>query len=261
MRCGTLLENSPLMQEKPFQVFKVTLENGQAADAIQVELFVDLSEALKELEFGGKHPTLVLVGGASKISEEDLARLEELFVEVIAPVAEKLGATVVDGGTDAGIMRLIGQARSRIGANFPLIGVAAIGTVCVPEVAASKSEGAKLEQNHTHFIFVPGSHWGDESPWLARAARFIANGAPSVTLAINGGEITWLDVSHSVGEQRSTVVLAGSGRTADKLAAALRGEPTDERAENIAKSGLLQAIDMKRDTRAIAELLENMLSS
>lgn len=255
--CRTLFENYTLMVEK---TFKVIVESGQAAEAVQVELFVELGDAVSKLGFRGKSPSLVLVGGASQISEEDFARLQELFVGVLAPLAEKLGATVVDGGTDAGIMRLMGQARAHIGGNFPLVGVAAIGTVCVPEVAISKIGGTKLEPNHTHFILVPGSRWGDESPWLAGAVRFFANGAPSVTLVINGGEITWLDVSQSVREGRATVVLEGSGRTADKLAAALRGEPTDERAENIVKSGLLQAIDMKRDTKAIAELLEKMLS-
>jgi hypothetical protein len=39
-----------------------------------------------------------------------MSRLQQLFVEAIAPIAQELGVAVVDGGTDAGIMRFIGQA-------------------------------------------------------------------------------------------------------------------------------------------------------
>ncbi|MGK7876500.1 MAG: hypothetical protein AB4426_25360 [Xenococcaceae cyanobacterium] len=240
---------------------KYTLVNGLTADAIQVHNFVNLSDALRKLGFHRSRPTLVLVGGASRISNADLARLQQLFVEVLAPIAESLGATVVDGGTDAGIMRLIGQARAEIGATFPLIGVAAVGTVILPGVPPPCLDAVSLAPQHTHFVLVPGHNWGDESPWLARISSILSNGCPSITLAINGGEITWQDVSLSIKEGRLTIVLAGSGRTADKLAAALRGEATDERATELVASGLLQAIDMNQDSEVLAEVIQQMLST
>jgi hypothetical protein len=54
---------------------------------------------------------VVIGGGASLISEEDLQRLQRLFSKVLAPLAQELGVIVADGGTDAGVMRLMGQRR------------------------------------------------------------------------------------------------------------------------------------------------------
>ncbi len=80
------------------------------------------------------------------------------------------------GGTDAGIMRFMGQARTEIGGTFPWIGVAAIDTVILPDLPPPPSSDAEpWESHHTHFVLVPGSNWGDESPWLARTASYYTN--------------------------------------------------------------------------------------
>lgn len=234
--------------------------NQLIADVIQIHSFSELSDALHNLGLSDKLPTLVLVGGASGISEADMKRLQRLFVEDIAPTAQELGVAVVDGGTDAGIMRLIGQARTQIGATFPLIGVAAYGTVILPDAPPPSVEAAPLESNHTHFVLVPGCNWGDESPWLARLASVISDGCPSVTLVINGGEITLQDVSQSLQADRPVIALDGSGRTADKLAAALRGEPTDIRAEKLTASGQVQAINLSKHPNRVARVIKQILS-
>lgn len=234
--------------------------NQLIADVIQIHSFSELSGALHNLGLSDKLPTLVLVGGASGISEADMNRLQRLFVEDIAPTAQELGVAVVDGGTDAGIMRLIGQARTQIGATFPLIGVAAYGTVILPDAPLPSSDAAPLESNHTHFVLVPGCNWGDESPWLARLASVISEGCSSVTLVINGGEITLQDVSQSLQADRPVIALDGSGRTADKLAAALRGEPTDIRAEKLTTSGQIQAISLSKHPNQVARVIKQILS-
>jgi hypothetical protein len=222
--------------------------------------YLELPDNLSSIELCGSRPVLAIVGGASKIEAEDMARLEEIFLRAIAPVAERLGATVVDGATDAGVMRCIGQARSQINGTFPLVGVAAVGTVVLPNEKQSKEDAAPLEPNHTHFVFVPGQSWGDESPWLSYVAKVLAGGAPSVTIAINGGEITWQDIAWSVISGRSIIVLSGSGRTADKLAGALRGEATDVRGQLLADSGIVSAIDLKSGPENIAEILTRTLA-
>jgi hypothetical protein len=82
---------------------------------------------------------------------------------------------------------------------------------------------APLDPYHTQVILVPGDTWGDESPWLSRVAAAIASGWPSVTLVVNGGEITYGDIEHSLEAGRPVIVLAGTGRTADAIAAAAHG--------------------------------------
>src|SRR5450432_360755 len=124
------------------------------------------------------------------------------------------GAAVVDGGTDSGVMRVIGQAHHTAGASFPLVGVAAEGTVVLPGARPAPDAGT-LDPHHTLVILVPGDTWGDESRWLSRVAAAIADGRPSVTLVVNGGELTYGDIEHSLEARRPVIVLAGTGRTAD----------------------------------------------
>ena len=169
-------------------------------------------------------------------------------------MAERLGVVVIDGGTDAGVMHLIGRARTRAAATFPLIGVPALGTVRFP----GKHPGARrrwplkhlgarrrwpLDAHHPHFVLVPGAAWGDEAPWIARIATELAGGWPSVTVLVNGGEISYTDVACSLRAGRPVLAVAGSGRTADQLASAVRDGPADEDAVRLAASGLVEVVD------------------
>lgn len=233
---------------------KLTFDNGQTALATRVEQQGELPNALEEIGLGGSRPVLVIVGGASNISEADFLRIQRLFVEVLAPIAETLGAYVVDGGTDAGIMRMMGAARTQIGAKFGLIGVAPESKVALPNHSETAADLTPLEPNHTHFVLVPGNNWGDESSWISRVATMLANNAPSVTVLLNGGDITFKDAFSSVDSGRLVIVIAGSGRTADILADALRGKATDERAKKLAKSGTLQYIDLIDIEKGVEDL-------
>jgi hypothetical protein len=58
---------------------------------------------LAELGLRPPRPVVVLVGGADGLDDAGLARLRPLFEEGLAPLADSLGACVVDGGTDAGV--------------------------------------------------------------------------------------------------------------------------------------------------------------
>lgn len=233
--------------------------NGNSASLQTIEQVEHLPALVETLNLKAPRPVLVIVGGASKISPEDMERLDLLFTQVVAPVAERLQVVVVDGGTDSGVMKLIGQARRAIQGTFPLIGVSAIGTVTCPGLTCDNEDAATLEPNHSHFILVPGDNWGDESHWIADTARVISGMTPSCTIVVNGGEITWQDVAQSVEDQRQTIVLEGSGRAADELAAELHDQPADDRAAPLVASGLLQAINIDHDPKTLETLLEKLL--
>lgn len=233
--------------------------NGNAASLHPIEEAAQLPSVIETLNLQTPRPVLVIVGGASQIAAKDLDRLSLLFNEVVAPVAERLQAVVVDGGTDCGIMRLMGRARTAIGGSFPLIGVPAIGTVNYPGIVHAHPNAADLEPHHSHFILVPGDTWGDESQWIADVATEISGAAPSCTIVVNGGDITWKDVAQSVDDARQTIVLEGSGRAADELAAELHDEPADDRAAPLVASGFLQAIDINQDPTILTTLLESLL--
>jgi hypothetical protein len=188
-------------------------------------------------------PVLVLVGGAGGLEADDEAVLTDLIREVVVPVVVGADASVVDGGTHSGIMRAIGSARSDSGAQFQLVGVAAAGTVPSPGDAADVE--VEVDPNHTHLVVVPGRDWGDESPWLSEVASALSIGHPSATLLVNGGEIAYADVAHSLTAGRPVIVLAGSGRAADAIASAMTGEQAaDERARRIALSPLIRVVSL-----------------
>ncbi|AUB36737.1 hypothetical protein COO91_02660 [Nostoc flagelliforme CCNUN1] len=243
---------------------KLTFDTKQTALAIRVDQQAELPDALERIGLGGSRSVLVVVGGASNISEADFPRIKRLFTEVLAPIAESLGAYVVDGGTDAGVMQLMGEARTQIGAKFALIGVTPESKVALPNQQEPAADLIPLEPNHTHFVLVPGKNWGDESPWISQVATVLANNAPSITVLLNGGEITFEDAFSSVNSGRLVVVIAGSGRTADILADALRGQATDERAKKLAKSGTLQYIDLidiEKGVENLGKIIKGLLSN
>jgi SLOG in TRPM, prokaryote/Protein of unknown function (DUF4231) len=240
---------------------KPVSSDALASRVIHLATPEELASRLTELDLHAPRPVLVLVGGADGLGDTQLARLRPLFEEGLAPLADALGACVIDGGTDAGVMALIGQARAKLGASFPLIGVTASGTVKPDDSAVGQDAGSSLEPNHTHLVLVPGARWGEESPWLADVASWVAGDAPSVTVVVNGGEVTLDDVDRSIAAGRPVLVVAGSGRAADALAAALHEPSQDQRAANLAGSGLVEAVDLDDGPQAIARAAAAVLTT
>lgn len=226
---------------------------------VQVSRVSELDSALEALGVSSPRPVLVSVGGAGGMIREHIALIGSLVRDYVLPAVERHGAAVVDGGTDSGMMRVFGRERALTGGDFPLIGVAAVGTVALPGEPAGDHTAA-LEPRHTGFVLVPGDKWGEESPWLADVATRLADGKPSLTLVIEGGSITYDDVENSLAHRRPVLVLAGSGRTADAVAGATMaaGEAQDARAGRIAASPLIRVArfsDFAGVTAAVDELL------
>jgi hypothetical protein len=217
---------------------------------VTVDRFAGLADGVDDLGVRRARPVVVLVGGADGMTDGDLALADRMLRGAVFPLIERLDAAVVDGGTDAGIMRAAGRARDAVRGRFPLVGVLLRDGVDHDVVA--------IEPYHTHVVLVPGSAWGDEAPWIAGVASVLASGCPSVTLVVNGGEITYDDIGHSIDARRPVVVVAGSGRTADAVAAAAAGRESNPRAERAAASPLTTVVDMG-DLDAITAELESVL--
>ena len=222
-----------------------------------------LTEELPELLAGAGvplgRPVVVIVGGAGGMAANVVNAFEELLRLVIVPAVEQVGGVVVDGGTDSGVMGSIGRVRAASGARFPLIGVAVAATV-VGGAAEVIDNAAAIEPNHSLVVLVPGSRWGDEVTWISGAATAVAQGSPSVTVLVNGGEIAYEDVAESLTRGRPVVVLAGTGRTADAIAAARAGRSADPRAVAAASSELTVIAEFD-DPGAVATTLEQLLSN
>jgi hypothetical protein len=218
---------------------------------VRVERPEDLPRTLREMGLDPYRRVLVSVGGASGMSQEQLQTLSDFLTTHLVPALDRWDTAVVDGGTDAGLMGAMGRARRAAAARFPLIGVAAEGTLVLPGDAEPSGDVAALEPNHTHTLVVPGLSWGDESPWLSDVASALSGVEGSVTLLVNGGEISYDDADRSLRAGRPLLVLDGTGRTADLIGAAARGQGGDPRARAIAASPLTRVLPLARPEAVI----------
>jgi hypothetical protein len=189
----------------------------------------------------------VLVGGAAGVDDAAEKRLAPV-VDAVGRAAAAHDAVVVDGATDSGVARLAGAARRS--ARFALLGIA-VGALVAEPGGPPDGERVPLAPAHDRVLLVPGSRWGDEVEWLQRTASLLAGGAPSVTVLVNGGEISLADAEASVAAGRRVLVVAGSGRAADAVVAARGGAADgDPRLRRLAGSGLVSVAAVGEDGAA-----------
>ncbi|MEP7133898.1 MAG: hypothetical protein ABI904_03090 [Chloroflexota bacterium] len=177
-------------------------------------------KASTELRLEGSYSVIVLIGGAIDVKEADVTRCA---IETIAGIAERKHLVIICGGTDMGVMAEIGQVRQQNHYKFPLIGIAPEELVSFPGGPRSTKflwwgkQRWRLEPHYSHFILVPGSKFGDESPWIVDTATLLSKGHKAVTILINGGEVSRKDIELSLEINRHVIVLSRTGRLADEL--------------------------------------------
>ena len=189
---------------------QISLKRDVAVKAVNITEDKDIPEGLAKLDIPHPNPVIVLVGGAGGIGWLDKFPMRKA-IRIIARLAEETGSVVVDGGTQAGIMTEIGKQRKQNKFSFPLIGVV------FDSLLMKEEPKSILDPNHTHFFLIPGDDWGDESGWISKIATQIAGDRKSMTILVNGGQISRTDVEYSVMEARPTFVMRGTGRMADEI--------------------------------------------
>jgi len=181
----------------------------------------DLEQAISMLGLKKVYPVIVLIGGGI---QEQQAYVTSEVIKTLARVAEEMQTLMICGGTDMGVMAEIGQVRWQNNYKFPLVGVTLEALVTWPDGPHSTNLlwwGTKrweLEPHYSHFILVPGSEFGDESPWIVEAATLLSRGQHSVTILINGGNVSREDIELSIESGRPVIALGGTGRLANELA-------------------------------------------
>ena len=215
---------------------QLTLKGRNKVHGVNISEDDDIPIALKELEIVYPKTVIVLVGGAGGIGFLEKAPMRKA-VRIVAELAEKTGSILIDGGTQAGIMTEVGLQRKKNKFAFPLIGVV-FDSLIMKEEAASI-----LDPNHTHFIFIPGDDWGAESSWISRIASVAAGDRKSITVLVNGGDISRSDVEYSLLANRPTYVMRGTGRLAN----------------DITLTGNVVAVDISQKADLILETLKQKL--
>jgi hypothetical protein len=182
----------------------------------RVDRQADLLAALSGANLGRGVPVVVLIGGAAGLGDADAEAWLHLVRDGVLRPAANLGAVVVDGGTDAGIMALAGRARREVGQTVALVGVAPRGRVAARD--ANGGGRTALEPNHSLVLLVPGDEWGAESVWLVSAARALSDGHPVVAVLFDGGPIALSEARECAMQGWPLIVVAGTGRSADLIA-------------------------------------------
>jgi hypothetical protein len=210
----------------------IRFSNGNRARAILVPPDAGASETLEKLGIGSPAPAILVLGGAAGLSPEVSERVLEQFAGVVK-MATCYGAVLIDGGTESGIMELLGRAvaaQEGVEGSCRLLGVAPFAQVSFPERPAIDANGTTLtplDPHHSHFVLVDTDTWGGETDTIFRLAGAISQGLASVALLVDGGETTRKEIRENARARRPLIVLAGSGRLADTLAAA-QAQGTDD---------------------------------
>lgn len=232
--------------------FPVEVAGGGRTRAVRVAAEVDLDWVAADLAVP-TGPVALLIGGASGLDGDGQARVQRFFRDTFVPAIAATGATVLDGGTDAGVMRLIGAERERSGGSWRLIGVAPFAKVRVPGSPGVTA----LARGHSDVILVPGDAWGDESRWFHLIAERLAPDR-TVTVLVNGGPIALDEIEQSIDRGGRVLVVDGSGRAADDIGAAM-GERADtgSRPARLAASAAVEIVSIDIETADLARRLDH----
>lgn len=209
----------------------ITFPNGNSANLITVAPKANPQSILKSLQPPSFNALIMLSGGAANFDQLERSlqlRLQQLFGRGIVRAATEIGAGFISGGTDSGVIALLGKSVAEYHCQSPLIGIAPAALITYPtkdvseEGTVSAAELVPLEPHHTHFVLVESTQWGGETEAmynLVSAYRQPTENLPIFTVLVNGGEISRLEILQSVRLGIPIIVIEGSGRLADEIAA------------------------------------------
>jgi SLOG in TRPM, prokaryote len=245
-----------------YEPYTITFASGDTARAVRVPQHGDPESILHALALKTS-PVLFIIGGAGLMDDDSMSITRSVVENGIARFAEEHQLVVMDGGTAAGVMALIGMARKRGAYNFPLVGVAPASRVEYPGQVGDE-EDSRLDSFHSHFVLTDGDEFGDESDMIAMlvTALSLDRRLPALGIVINGGQIAQHEVYMRSASGEMTfplLVIEGSGRLADELGEAKKtGVMSAEDAEPFADilAGDVQFIHINDGSDALRAKLE-----
>jgi hypothetical protein len=195
----------------------VLFPNGNRARLLSPPSDQSAKETVARLGISVPRPVVLILGGADEFDASMSARLGPHLAAIVR-AAGSAQATIIDGGTQSGVMDLMGREVARAGYRPLLIGVAPAALVTYPESReAGDSEQVPLEPNHSHFVLGSTDEWGSETELLFQLAEEIAAGLPVIAVVVNGGETTRSELESCLDHKWCAIVLRGTGRFADEL--------------------------------------------
>ncbi len=221
----------PIQATPPSQAKEILFSNGNKALAVTAPANTPATDVLKTLGFQQPKALIIVIGDANEFDDSLKARLKFLCNLGIARVAAEGEAVIIDGGTQAGIMEMMGQAVAEQGRQSILLGVAPSGIVTYPggPVGGSISQSAPLDPNHSHFVLVEGNNWGDETSMMYKLVDELGKKIPVLAILVGGGEIAKHEAWQTVQRRWPLIVIKGAGGTADTIATLWEKKKTQQR--------------------------------
>jgi predicted Rossmann-fold nucleotide-binding protein len=181
----------------------------------------DITSVREALGITTPAPAVLVSGGADTFDPAIAPKLTQLIGRGLLRAGRAAGAVFIDGGTDAGVMALIGRAASAMAEPMTLIGVAPEALIQRPDVSDVEAAGERvaLAPNHTHFVLTLGETWGAETTVMFDLAQAIAGKRPVIVVMIGGGQGTLSEILHAVRRHWRVLIIAGSKGAADELLA------------------------------------------
>lgn len=214
-----------------YPVFHIRFDEDRVSSAVSVSSRGSANAILRHFGLETPRPVIFISGGAAGMSADEVESTQEVM-ESIAAFAEQHNIVVIDGGTESGVMKMIGDARRDHRYTFILIGVAPRLLVSYPNYDNERSQ-SDLHDGHSHFVLVESDSWGKESRLIVELTRAISNQQfPMLGILINGGKVAEQDIylATTKGDNRIPIlVLEGSGRKADEVSNAIKTGTTSSR--------------------------------
>ena len=181
----------------------------------------DITSLRDALGIATPAPVVLISGGADTLDPAIAPKLTQLIGRGLLRAGRAAGAVIIDGGTDAGVMGLIGRAAGAMAEPTPFIGVAPEALIQSPDISPVEAAGGRiaLAPNHTHFVLTQGEAWGAETPVMFDLAQAIAGKLPVIVVMIGGGQGALSEILHAVRRHLRVLIVEGSKGIADELLA------------------------------------------
>jgi hypothetical protein len=250
---------------------EITFTNGRKARLVIARPGVPTSDLLSKLGLKDVEAVICLSGSADSLADEVKPHLLQLFSRGIVRAAFDNNALILDGGTQSGVMDLMGEALADRDHQAVLLGVAPFDLARYPgkpETNVAESS-AQLDPNHTHFLLTEGHEWGDETRRMFEVADHLTSHSGGVasgkkipsTMILAGGNLKGIarkEVLQAVRRGWPVIVIEESGELADRIAFYLRNpDETIKEPEisEIVEEGNLFLYPLKGPARGFKELI------
>lgn len=251
----------------------VEFDNGNRAQLLHVACDTSGEAVLEALNLGSHPNALITISGGASLMDQSRSldehldkRLTQLFSRGIARTAAEIGADLIDGGSDSGVMAMIGQGVADRGYQSRLIGITPAPLAHYPGAAdiapQFQEEACELEPHHSHFVLVDTPRWGGETDVMYQLAKAMAPNTPVLTVLVNGGELACEEVLRSVRMGWPIIVVSGSGRLADEIAQLYAEQPDfipDPRLAEIISDGRLFIFPVESRVEELERMIRRLL--